>query len=198
MLAGHKPMKRSILRQRAFTLIELMVTIAIAAILMMIAAPNFTEFRRNSELTSLTNTLLAGINAARGAAMKENTFAMVVPKDGSDWNSGWVVFVDKDLSQSFDATKDEVVLEHGAPSTFISIGGTGSANGPSPYILFNGSGYPRVKSGAFGATTFSLARNDVAAAKQPDQTRRLILAPAGRIRSCRPSTDSSCTASATD
>ena len=39
-------MKRSILRQRAFTLIELMVTIAIAAILMMIAAPNFTEFRR--------------------------------------------------------------------------------------------------------------------------------------------------------
>lgn len=198
MLAGHKLMKRSIVRQRAFTLIELMVTIAIAAILMMIAAPSFTEFRRNSELTSLTNTLLAGINAARGAAMKENTFAMVVPKDGSDWNSGWVVFVDKNLSQSFDSTTDEVVLEHGAPSTFISISGTGSANGPSPYILFNGSGYPRVKSGAFGATTFSLARNDVAAAKQPDQTRRLILAPAGRIRSCRPSADSSCTASATD
>ena len=51
-------------RNGGFTLIELMVTIALAAVLMTIAAPSFVQYQRNSELTSLTNSLLAAINAA--------------------------------------------------------------------------------------------------------------------------------------
>ena len=53
-----------------FTLIELMVTLAILAILMAVATPNFTTYQRNSELTSITNSLVAAINSARGEAMK--------------------------------------------------------------------------------------------------------------------------------
>lgn len=185
-------------RSAGFTLIELMTTIAIAAVLMMIAAPSFVSFQRNSELTSLTNTLLAAINATRGAAMKEGTFAMAVPKDGSDWNSGWVVFVDKDLDQSFDAAKDEVILQQSAPSSYITISGSGTATGASPYILYNASGYSRQKNGGFGALTLSIVRNDVASAQAADQTRRIVVASSGRTRSCRPSTDTTCTASATE
>ena len=175
-----------------------MTTIAIAAVLMMIAAPSFVSFQRNSELTSLTNTLLAAINATRGAAMKEGTFAMAVPKDGSDWNSGWVVFVDKDLDQSFDAAKDEVILQQSAPSSYITISGSGTATGASPYILYNASGYSRQKNGGFGALTLSIVCNDVASAQAADQTRRIVVASSGRTRSCRPSTDTTCTASATE
>ena len=51
-----------------FTLIELMVTLAIAAVLMMVAAPSFVGFQRNSEMTSVTNSLLAAANAARAEA----------------------------------------------------------------------------------------------------------------------------------
>lgn len=185
-------------RSAGFTLIELMTTIAVAAVLMVIAAPSFVSFQRNSELTSLTNTLLASINAARGAAMKEGTFAMVVPKDGSNWSSGWIVFVDKDLDQGFDASKDEVILEQSAPSSYITVSATGAAAGGSPYIMYNASGYSRLKSGGFGALTFSIARNDVSSTEAADQTRRIVVAASGRTRSCRPSLDSTCTASATN
>lgn len=183
---------------RGFTLIELMVTIAVAAVLMMVAVPNFITFQRNAELTSTTNTLIAALNAARSEAMKRGAFAMVVPKDGASWNSGWIVFVDKDLSQDFDASKDEVVLEQPAPSSYIVVGGSGIAAGAAPYVLYNGSGYSKDKSGGFGAITISVARNDVGEAQAADQTRRIKIAATGRIRSCRPSQDSTCTATEGD
>lgn len=183
--------------QPGFTLIELMVTIAIAAILMMVAAPSFVTFQRNAELTSLTNTLIASINAARGEAMKRGTFAMVSPKDGIHWSSGWIVYVDKDLSMDFDASEDEVVLEQPAASDYIEITGTGGAADSPPYILYNGSGYAKNKSGGFGALTLSIKRTDVPSGQSADQTRRIIIAATGRIRSCRPSQDTTCTAGAT-
>lgn len=182
---------------RGFTLIELMVTIAVAAVLMTVAVPSFVTFQRNAELTSTTNTLIAAMNAARSEAMKRGAFAMVVPKDGSSWSSGWIVFLDKDLSQDFDATKDEAIFEQTAPSSYITVGGSGVAAGSAPYVLYNGSGYSKDKSGGFGALTISVARNDVGAAQAADQTRRIIIAATGRIRSCRPAQDSTCTAGAT-
>lgn len=195
MMLHRTPSRRS---AAGFTLIELMTAIAVAAVLLVIAAPSFVGFQRNSELTSLTNTLLATINTARSSAMKEGTFAMVVPKDGTNWISGWIVFVDKDLDQSFDASKDEVILQQSAPPNYITVSGTGSASGTSPYILYNSSGYARQKNGGFGALTLSIARNDVTTSEAAEQTRRIIVAASGRTRSCRPSMDTTCTASASE
>ena len=88
-------MRRSHKRAFGFTLIELMVTIAIAAILLTVAVPSFTTYLRNAELTSASNNLIATINTARGEAMKRNRRTMVVPtSNGTDWTTGWVVFVD--------------------------------------------------------------------------------------------------------
>lgn len=185
-------------RLRGFTLIELMVTIAIAAVLLMLAAPSFVDFRRNSELTSTTNTLTASLNAARSEAMKYGAFAMIVPRDNSNWRTGWRVFVDKNLNQVFDDGVDELVLEQGDLANFLSITGNGSAAESPPYVIYNGSGYSRTKNGAFGALTFTIQRNDVPSAKADEQTRRLIVSRTGRVRSCRPKQDATCGASATD
>ncbi len=77
-----------------------MITLAIGAVLMMVAAPSFVGFQRNSEMTSITNSLLAAANTARAEAMKTGMNAFVVPSgNGSDWSAGWVVFVDKNRDQ---------------------------------------------------------------------------------------------------
>ncbi len=180
---------------RGFTLIELMVTIAIAAVLMMIAVPSMVSFKRNSELTSVTNTLFSAINAARGEAMKRGMRAMVVPNNnGSDWSTGWIVFIDNDRSQTFNASTDQVVLTQSAMPSYITVTGNGSATGTVPYIMFNPSGYSVLKNAAFGAMTLEIARNDVASGLTLEQTRRLKIAATGRARTCKPvsATDNAC------
>jgi type IV fimbrial biogenesis protein FimT len=75
-------MTRMRLQGRGFTLIELMVTLTIAAVLALVVAPGLTAYKRNAELTSAINTLLSAVNAARSEAMKRGMKAMVIPADG--------------------------------------------------------------------------------------------------------------------
>ncbi len=185
-------MKRLRVPTQGFTLIELMVTMALAAILMSVAVPSFTTFMRNAELTSFTNTLLAAVNAARGEAMKRGRYAMVVPKDGSSWDSGWTVFVDIDRSQSL--TAGDITIFTSEPKTnALSIRGNGSASGSTPYIMYDASGYSKLKNGSFSALTFEIKRNDVTGTELLTQTRRLKIASTGRPRICTPKTSSDTT-----
>jgi len=181
-----------------FTLIELMVTVSIAAILLAVAAPSFVAFQRNSELTSATNSLLAGISAAKGEAMKRGLSAVIVPASNGDWGTGWKIFVDRDRNQTFSATADTLVAEHAALPSYLTASGTGTANGSAAYIMFDPSGYTKTAGAGFGTLTLSLARNDVADAQLPEQTRRIVVAATGRVRTCKPATDTTCTTAATE
>lgn len=55
-----------------FTLIELMVTIVVAAILMMIAVPNFSRIVNANRLTTAANDMVGALNVARMEAIKRN------------------------------------------------------------------------------------------------------------------------------
>lgn len=190
-------MMRQPRRPRGFTLIELMVTLAIAAILMFLAIPSFVSYQKNTQLTSAANSLLAAINAARGEAMKRGMSAMVVPtNNGGDWTTGWVVFVDKNNSRTYTDTGDNTVLTQAALPSGIAVTGNNTAAGGTPYIMFDASGYSKTKTGGFGALSISFARTDVATADQYRQTRRLIIASTGRVRMCTPvsATDTNCPA----
>lgn len=178
-----------------FTLIELMITLAIAAILLMVAVPNLSAYRRNAELTSAANTFMASLNTARSEAMKRGRNAMVVPtNNGSNWNDGWVVFVDIDRSQNYNESTDTVVASQAALPAGINITGVNSAAGGTPYVMFDASGYSRLKAGGFGALSLSMARTEGTVAEQLDQTRRIIIASTGRVRICKPlsATDANC------
>jgi len=191
-------MKKIYVEAKGFTLIELMVTVALVAILMAVAVPSMTTFQRNAQLTSFSNTLLSAINAARGEAMKRGKSAMVVPVDGSNWSSGWVVFVDLDRSQAFIETSDFTILKREAPPSYLEITATGTAAASPPYIMFDASGYAKTKAGGFpGNQSFNIKRNDASGADEFAQTRRIKIASTGRVRLCTPKsgTDAQCNAS---
>jgi len=82
-----------------FTLIELMVAIAIMAILMAIAFPSFQSTLRSNRVATTTNELLAILSLARSEAIRNTRGAGVCPStDGSacggTWNQGWLVWSD--------------------------------------------------------------------------------------------------------
>ena len=183
-------------RPAGFTLIELMVTIAIASILLMIAAPSFVSFQRNSELTSLANSFIAAVNATRGEAMKVGRRAMAVPADGTNWSKGWTVFVDSNGNSTLDTTTDRIVLQQAALASYFTASGSGTAGATPPYVLFDASGYAKTKTAGFGALTLTITRNDLSGADQTAQTRRIVIAKTGRARVCRPATDATCTTTA--
>ena len=190
-------MKLSTARLRGFTLIELMVTIAIAAILMVVAVPSLVTYQRNSEMTSFANTLLASINAARGEAMKRGRYAMVVPADGVAWASGWVVFVDVNVTRTYNAASDILVTTKEAPPSFLNVSGNGPAGEAAPYIMFDPSGYAAKKPASATANlTLTITRNDVSTSEAAEQTRLVVIAKTGRARVCKPSTDATCNSSA--
>jgi len=83
--------------QQGFTLIELMVTIAVMAILLMVAVPSFKEATLGSKLGSYANSLVAGAHLARSEAIKRSApVTLCVSSNGTScgtggWEQGWIV-----------------------------------------------------------------------------------------------------------
>ncbi len=109
---------------RGFTLLELMVALMIAALLLAIATPSFSEFRLNARMTSAANDLLAAVQHARTEAAKRQSPVSLCavqnpPGDdpvcsGGDLDAlaaeGWLVFVDPDRDCARVAGTDPVIL----------------------------------------------------------------------------------------
>lgn len=94
-----------------FTLIELVVTIAIAGILLALAVPSFREITLNNQRASMTNELVSALNFARGQALalrrpvvmcriKADAADPPVCGQGAGWEEGWVVFQDIDRNNA--------------------------------------------------------------------------------------------------
>lgn len=114
-------MRKRTSSNRGFTLIEMMVAIAVATILSMIAVPSFRNASLSSQLRSSANDFVASANLARSEAIKRGTaVTMCVSAGGSSctaggWEQGWIVL------------SGTTVLQHesAAPSGF-KMSATGS------------------------------------------------------------------------
>lgn len=102
-------------RIRGITLIELMVTLSIVAILAVIATPSFTGIIQKARLQTEANSLVNDLQFARSESIKRGLPVSLCPSTNGTtcstakpyaWEQGWIVFNDDNGSGSLDATTD--------------------------------------------------------------------------------------------
>lgn len=105
-------------RINAFTLVELMVTIAIATILISIAIPSFTSMYDASRSDSAIGNIQQSLVVARSHAVSYGTNVTVCPLSGTtcgtNWRDGYSIFIDNGTLGKVDTTAgvaDQVIRE---------------------------------------------------------------------------------------
>ncbi len=139
-------------KQSGFTLVELMVTLSVAAILLAIAAPSFDEAVGTSRLSSNVSELSSAVQLARSEAIRRNRRATLCRSDDGStcsasvgaW-SGWIVFVDADSSGQRDGT--ETVVKSGSFGQPLQLWPSASVTALSNRITFRGDGIARANDG---------------------------------------------------
>lgn len=86
---------------KGFTLIEMMVTVAIVGIFASIALPSFSNLIESNRINTATNELVSNLLLARSEALKRRNTVTICPSNdqvncitSTDFSSGWIVFLD--------------------------------------------------------------------------------------------------------
>lgn len=129
---------------RGFTTIELLVSVAIVAILIAVGAPSLTDLIVGVRVRSAASDLYESLLFARSEAIKRNAIISVVPNSGG-WVSGWQVRVDADntVLKVADAAPTVTVTPDAAGN--ISFAMTGRATTAVRRVVFSAASTPSVK-----------------------------------------------------
>jgi type IV fimbrial biogenesis protein FimT len=163
------------MRSTGFTLIELMIVIALAAILLGLGVPGFQQLMANNRITSLTNDFVTALSFARSEAIKRGRqVSMCKSNDGATcdstlaWNDGWIVFTDGGTEGDIDGT--DLVLRVGGSLEAVAIDGGANFG---DWISYRHSG---VSKGSGG-----LANGTIGICISP-RGRNVIVSATGRVR----------------
>lgn len=128
---------------RGFTMIELLVAIAIAAIMLGLAVPSFIDFMVRNRLVTYNNEFVASLAFARSEAIRRAGPVSVCKSStgtscGGAWSDGWIVFVNTDNDSPAVVDAGETVLRvHDA----LSSGYTLNANNNfKNYVTYSSDG----------------------------------------------------------
>jgi len=149
-------------REHGVTLIELMVTIAIVAVVLAVGVPNFRILLVGNRLAGVTNEFMGTLNYARSEAVKRGTTVSVcASSDGTActgaWSDGWLVFVNNDNDNPAAVDAGEPPLRASAApggtytivsdnfASFITFGRNGTANTAGNFVFCSDSDESRAQ-----------------------------------------------------
>jgi len=171
---------------RGFSLAELLVATAVAAILLSIALPDLGALLRAQQLRAASNDLFGAIGLARAQAIARNARVRVLPRDaaGTDWTRGWTVFVDRD-EDGAPGPGDDILAVHEALPAGVTTAFAFTSPAAPYYIAYNGAGRSCGDTGASARWgTLSLFHGGA--------VRRIKINMLGRARACNPERDAHC------
>ncbi len=161
-----------------WSLIELMIVLAVAALLLTAAAPQYGDWVARYQVANEAQQLAESMNLARAEAIKRGQRVNLCRTadrqrcgSGGGWDAGWLVYVDINRNGHID--DDEPLLRtESAAASGIRV----TANRPlTDYVSYTSLGNARLLSGALQMGTFTLCRPGF-----PEV--RVVLANSGRAR----------------
>ena len=168
------------LQETGFTLIELMVTIVVAAIILTVAIPSFKEIIDNNRLVTQVNAFTTSLAMTRSEAIQRaQQVTMCKSANGTscttsgNWEQGWIVFedVNGDGSNSGD---DTIRVFSGLPTGYtVRVSGNFS-----DWLAYSRTGMSTGSSGAGVAAIFRVCTADAVTTK----SRAIDINTTGRAR----------------
>lgn len=166
---------------KGFTLIELMVVVAIVAVLASLAAPSFNALATTQALRSASSELHISLLQARSEALRTNRNVYVVPVSATDpattadWAAGWTIFVDINNSGStYEPGTDTIVSKSAPISSKLTIT-TAKTNAVG--FVFDARGF----NGGLGVAS---AKVTFASADDASKRKMVIVDRLGKARVC--------------
>jgi type IV fimbrial biogenesis protein FimT len=134
--------------QRGFTLVELLVTLTLLAILLGIGVPSMRDFLLRRAVVSHVDAFGSALRMARSEAVKRGAPVTIcmspdptaeTPACATDaangWSTGWLVFLDRGTVGTYDTGDNDILIKIGQPLT-----SSGGASGDRNFITFQANG----------------------------------------------------------
>lgn len=166
---------------KGFTIVELMITLFVAAILVALAAPSFNRLLVDNRLTTEANLLLSSLQTARSEAAMRGVNVTLRITDGTPdrvWEQGWIMFTDwganatpgSNIDAGDCANEENCILQRRDATSVTGL--TIRSNNYRRWVSFDPSGRPRSAPLANGTFTLCIG----------DQGRQVIVNVTGRAR----------------